>query len=516
VRRWTDQARHRRARHLDCLAAIGVGTGHFRLVAHFAQLPVPGRNQPGGAACFGGSGGFCPVLQEGHNGTLPSPALVKAALINTAYDLDDSFGTLPIPNGDEGWGSIDLTPFFDPGLNFTFIDQGLVLTNEQVFEHHLILGGNDEPLKIHLAYTDPPGLPAAIPALVNDLDLEVLAPNGEIYRGNQMENGVSLPNPLGRDSRNNVEGVILRNPTPGEYIVRVRGRSVVADIHGEPDEPGQDFALVISGQASAPGIGNVSLDRAAYRAPGLIRITLVDTDLAGQPSVNVQVQSTLETVAEAVLLMASGSHGSFTGSIATATGPAIADGKLQIAHNNTIQVVYFDASANVNRTATARGDLLPPVLSNPSVTNAFGETTIFWTTDEPANSIVRLGTNNVISSLNLAVTNNALGLSHVIDIGGLDVGATYYYYCVSSDEAGNTATNSNNGSLFSFVVPTNAPILLIDEYQDTLFGAPPITGYTAALGAIGPVMNSGTPGSAARRRLTICAPIASSSGESKR
>src|SRR5205085_5493695 len=39
----------------------------------------------------------------------PSPALVKAALINSAVDLDDEFGTDPTPNMDEGWGRIDLT-----------------------------------------------------------------------------------------------------------------------------------------------------------------------------------------------------------------------------------------------------------------------------------------------------------------------------------------------------------------------------------------------------------------------
>ena len=33
-----------------------------------------------------------------------------------------------------------------------------------------------EPLRITLAYTDVPGFPGAIPALVNDLDLEVVAP----------------------------------------------------------------------------------------------------------------------------------------------------------------------------------------------------------------------------------------------------------------------------------------------------------------------------------------------------
>src|SRR2546427_9269091 len=47
------------------------------------------------------------------------------------------------------------------------------------------VASSDESLKITLAYTDVPGFPGAIPALVNDLDLEVEAPDGRVYRGNQ-------------------------------------------------------------------------------------------------------------------------------------------------------------------------------------------------------------------------------------------------------------------------------------------------------------------------------------------
>src|SRR4029077_3994789 len=47
--------------------------------------------------------------------------------------------------------------------------------------------------------------------------------------------------------------------------------------------------------------------------------------------------------------------------------------------------------------------------------------------------------------------------------------------------AGNTATNSNGGALFPFVAPIVAPLLMIDEYTDQVFGVPPLSGYTNAL-----------------------------------
>src|SRR3989454_3748244 len=267
--------------------------------------------------------------------------------------------------------------------------------------------------------------------------------------------------------------------------MRVRAHSVVQDIHGETSGLGQDFALVISGLVVTPGVGIVSLDRDAYTVPSQIKISLVDTDLAGQPSVSVVARSTTETNGETVLLHASSSSGSFTGAIATATGPAAVDGKLQVANNNTIEVSYFDASLGITRVASARADLLPPVLTNPSVTNAYGQTFISWSSGEPANAIVRFGTNASIASLTLAVTNLELTSSHSLALGGLVAGRTYYYYVVSTDEAGNTATNSNSGALFSFVVPATPSLLLLDEYQDQFFGAPPLSGYTAALNQVG-------------------------------
>ena len=51
---------------------------------------------------------FVQYYRERFGGT-PSPALVKAALINSAVDMFDEFGTDPVPNNDEGWGRVDLT-----------------------------------------------------------------------------------------------------------------------------------------------------------------------------------------------------------------------------------------------------------------------------------------------------------------------------------------------------------------------------------------------------------------------
>jgi hypothetical protein len=443
-----------------------------------------GGTSQAGPHASGAAAVFVQYYRRNQTNATPSPALVKAALINSATELDESFGTGPVPNMDEGWGRLDLTPIVASDLTFEFIEQSKLLTNGEVFEHRVLVAGNSEPLKITLAYSDFPGFPGTLPALVNDLDLEVIAPDGQLYRGNQFDSGESIPNPATADAINNVEGVYLGEPIPGDYVVRVRAHHVVQDVLGLNGTPRQDFALVVSGIAPVPGVGSLFLDRGSYTAPSVINITLIDTDQANQPSETVRAVSTTEPNGENVTLLAAGG-GSFTGSVTTATGPAVADGRLQIANKDSIQIIYLDASANTNRITTAVGDLLPPVLTNFTASSSFGQETISWTSDEPSTSIVRYGTNATLLSLTLAVTNLELGTTHAISLDNLIAGKTYYYYVVSTDEAGNTATNSSNGAFFSFVAPITAPILLIDEYQEPLFGAPPLSGYRDPLDAVG-------------------------------
>ena len=91
----------------------------------------------------------------------------------------------------------------------------------------------------------------------------------------------------------------------------------------------------------------------------------------------------------------------------------------------------------------AVADLVPPVLSGVAVTVDLGVNTITWQTSEPANSIVRYGTN---LTFNLTATNSTLVTSHSVKLAGLVAGKTYYFYVVSADAAGNSATNNNSGA----------------------------------------------------------------------
>jgi len=456
----------------------------------FAWWPISdnymyqGGTSQAGPQVSGAAAVFVQYWRSTHTNTTPSPALVKAALINSAADVDDGLTTIEaVPNNDEGWGRVDLPALIGSTRDYDFIDQSVLLTNDGVFEQRILVGSSDEPLKITLTYTDVPGFPAAAVALVNDLDLEVVSPTGTIFRGNQFIEGESVPDAPLPDTINNVEAVHLSKPAPGEYLIRVRGRRVVEDARTDSAAIDQDFALATSGSFANPGVGIVSFNRSVYRAPDQIQLVLVDYHLAGLPSANIQLRSDTESTGESVTLFASGSSGLFTNTIATATGTPSVDGKLQVTHGDLIEAVYQDAAPAAQRIYSVTADLNPPVISGLQATNQFGQLFIDWTTDEEARAEVYYGQ----PALNFAVTNRLLDLSQSIPLPNVAPGATVKYFVVAQDLAGNRSTNNNGGLNFTATNSTSLSVLLLDSYTDYggLIPAPPLSGYTDALNVLG-------------------------------
>jgi hypothetical protein len=437
-----------------------------------------------GPFASGAAAVFVQYYRSTHTNATPSPALVKAALINSARELDESNGGPgPIPNNDEGWGRITLTNLIGTALLYQYVDQTVLLTTGQVYEQHTFVQAAGQPLKITLTYTDVPGFPGALPALVNDLDLEVAGPDGTLYRGNQFVNGESIPNAPTPDNLNNVEGVQLSNPAPGDYLVRVRARSVVEDARLDTAAIDQDFALVISGSLLGARQGAVLLDRADYTAPGTINLEVLDAGRAASNTVNVLLTSTSEPAGQNIVLPAAGGYGAFTGAVMTVTGSAAPAGELLLHNGDTITARYTD-SAGVNHSATATADLIPPVISGVGQSIDLGVITITWQTSEPASSTVFYGTNRL--ALNQVASDPTLTTTHSVILRNLVAGLTYYFAIASADAAGNSVTNNNSGAFYSLVAVATPTVLLVDAYQ-TADGSPMIDDgtYTNALAAAG-------------------------------
>ncbi len=178
-----------------------------------------------------------------------------------------------------------------------------------------------------------------------------------------------------------------------------------------------------------------------------------------------------------------GNGGVFTGSVATVTGFATIDGRLQVRDGDTIQVVYHGTTPPVTLSAVAVADLAAPQIYNVLTWNRFGRTFIAWDTDERADGVVRYGTSP--QSLTMAVTNSFYRDYQEVDLMDLTPGVTYYYLIEARDQAGNMAVDDNNGQLYTFVPQPAATALVVDAYYNDLFAVPPLSGYTVALDQAG-------------------------------
>ncbi|MFQ3591543.1 MAG: S8 family serine peptidase, partial [Chloracidobacterium sp.] len=189
-----------------------------------------------------------------NGGQQPAPALVKAALINGAVDMNaehpgvpGSSTTAPIPNNVEGWGRVNLRNSIPTGLPTAYVNENVpLLDNGQTYVFTGQVADGSRPLRVTLTYTDVPGAPGANPALVNDLDL-LVSVGGQTYRGNVFAGGLSVTGGS-HDNRNNIENVFLPpQPAGTPVVVRVTAAALNGDgILGNGDQTDQNFALVIS------------------------------------------------------------------------------------------------------------------------------------------------------------------------------------------------------------------------------------------------------------------------------
>lgn len=173
----------------------------------------------------------------------PSPALIKALLVNSAVDIKFP----DIPNIHEGWGRIDLESLFRPGTDRIIHDQQDLLTEPGEAHEFTVEAAGDAPLKVTMDWLDPAGDPAAEAAIVNDLDLELVAPDGTVYRGNTFDKGWSVPG--GEADRLEVlENVYIKAAQAGTWTVRVRAHALPGDGALERgDGTDQDYTLVVTG-----------------------------------------------------------------------------------------------------------------------------------------------------------------------------------------------------------------------------------------------------------------------------
>lgn len=210
----------------------------------------------------------------------PLAATLKAALINSSDELINTFiGETRLPSYITGWGRMRLDrDLYFPGdqrrQRIFERPHGSGVATGEVHEYAIEQVAAGEPLRATLAWFDAASLPGVEYPLVNDLDLEVIGPSGEVYRGNAFGDDLSCQaqscfDPCGaplserpfnrtisiadsgvRDTRNTVEAVRLLAPVTGRYVLRVIGFDVPGNDRVGSDRQG--YGLVVAGNFQAP------------------------------------------------------------------------------------------------------------------------------------------------------------------------------------------------------------------------------------------------------------------------
>jgi uncharacterized membrane protein len=164
------------------------------------------------------------------------PSTAKAILMQTAED----FGN-PGPDYQWGYGQVDIHAAVDLISRKAFRQDSIAQGEADVY--YLIVPDDANPATVSLAWDDYEATLNANPTLINNLDLELVAPDGTLWRPWVLDPANPTNNATrGTDNRNNQEQVQVfaaDEDIIGTWLVRVRGTSV-------PQGP-QDYSLVCEG-----------------------------------------------------------------------------------------------------------------------------------------------------------------------------------------------------------------------------------------------------------------------------
>ncbi len=157
--------------------------------------------------------------------SLPSNALIKAILLNSADDIGNKevdYAT--------GFGSLNAKNAINTIHTARYFSGSVTNGISRIFT--LTVPAGLRKFKTTLTWNDLPALPNAAKALINDLDIELEnVLTGERWKPwvlNSYPQTDSLRKPAERkrDSLNNVEQITLDNPDGGVYLMRINGFNV--------------------------------------------------------------------------------------------------------------------------------------------------------------------------------------------------------------------------------------------------------------------------------------------------
>lgn len=203
---------------------ISTAPGNWYTAGNGTSLAAP--------AVTGGVALLCQRYRQLHNNSNPSNALVKALLCNGADDKGN-----PGPDFTYGFGSMNLLRSVEAMEKEQFFISSL--SNGANNTHTITIPANTAQVKVMLYWNDPAALPIGRQMLINDLDAELITPASQTILPkipDTIAANVNNPAINGADHINNIEQLIIDQPTAGTYTIRVKGTAIA--------QGPQDYVLV--------------------------------------------------------------------------------------------------------------------------------------------------------------------------------------------------------------------------------------------------------------------------------
>ncbi|MCM5661557.1 S8 family peptidase [Galbibacter mesophilus] len=170
--------------------------------------------------------GAAALLQEKYNllyqDNIPS-YLMKAMLIAGADDIEEKG-----PDYKSGFGKLNLSESLDILKNEQFILDEISASSKK--NHTIEIPENTKSIKVTLTWLDPAANPNDNIALVNDLDITATDGTITIYplilNDSPNENILNQTAKEGVDNKNNIEQIVIENPTKENYTLSVKSNAL--------------------------------------------------------------------------------------------------------------------------------------------------------------------------------------------------------------------------------------------------------------------------------------------------
>lgn len=189
---------------------------------------------------FGGTSAAAPCIagvmaqlhqayRELNAGEVAEAALLKAILLNTVTDMGNRG-----PDFKFGWGLVNAYRAVLTLEDHRYLKSSVAPGNNS--QHVLSIPQNVQEARFMVYWMDPEATPMTSKALINDLDIKVIGPDGTEYLPWKLDptpDPAILDTPAGKgvDSLNNMEQVVLDNPSAGDYTLVINGKELPFGSH---------------------------------------------------------------------------------------------------------------------------------------------------------------------------------------------------------------------------------------------------------------------------------------------